>query len=500
MNDSKKNDNVPPNSRLFIVCGKSVEEEDFREAFGTFGQVESVQIHKDRKGESKGIAYVKFSKTSEAALAVEEMNGRCIGNHPRPLKVMVAHAKDQGSSRESNEEERLLRLFVVVGKDVNEDELKADFEAFGTVQYVNIVKDRATKESKGFAYIKFYRLVHAAKAFESCDKSYKAVFAEPRPVRPTEENHQNNQHHNNHHHYHGNHNLHNQGVTNGYQQLSSRSTGSSQFASESCRLMVLGSLAVNEDQLWRLFDLIPGLDYCEVREVDQPNQKMVGLAVYTNPNSAAYARKKLHGFEYPPGQRLIVKHDEGGGILASSPASSTPPPPSLPLPSDLQNLADSIAQATSLIQAANFQEREPQQGSHQQQPHHLAPSHPPPSLTIGAYDPAYCSISLPSPQPLEPMETVVSERLFLVCTPGPPPVYALKDVFGRFGGLIDVYLLKGKRCGYALFSSSDSAEEARTTLNGQEVLGSRIKVMLAEPSRSTEKEEKEEVDIGRGEA
>ena len=39
----------------------------------------------------------------------------------------------------------------------------------------------------------------------------------------------------------------------------------------------------------------------KVREVDQPNQRMVGLAVYTNPNSAAYARKKLHGFEYPPG-------------------------------------------------------------------------------------------------------------------------------------------------------------------------------------------------------
>ena len=55
----------------------------------TFRKVESVQIHKDRKGESKGIAYVKFSKTSEAALAVEEMNGRCIGHHPRPLKVIL---------------------------------------------------------------------------------------------------------------------------------------------------------------------------------------------------------------------------------------------------------------------------------------------------------------------------------------------------------------------------------------------------------------------------
>ena len=45
-------------------------------------------------------------------------------------------------------------------------------------------------------------------------------------------------------------------------------------------------------------------------------------------------------------------------------------------------------------------------------------------------------------QPLAPMETLVSERLFVVCTPSPPPIYALKDVFGRFGGLIDVYLLK----------------------------------------------------------
>lgn len=86
-----------------------------------------------------------------------------------------------------------------------------------------------------------------------------------------------------------------------------------------------------------------------------------------------------------------------------------------------------------------------------------------------------------------------------MCTPGPPPIYALKDVFGRFGGLIDVYLLKGKRCGYALFSSSESAEEARTALNGQEVLGSRMKVMLAEPSRSAEKEQ-EDTDVDGAEA
>lgn len=39
-----------------------------------------------------GVVYIKFSKTSEAAKALEEMNGKTLGNPPgsRPLKVLVA--------------------------------------------------------------------------------------------------------------------------------------------------------------------------------------------------------------------------------------------------------------------------------------------------------------------------------------------------------------------------------------------------------------------------
>lgn len=33
------------------------------------------------------------------------------------------------------------------------------------------------------------------------------------------------------------------------------------------------------------------------------------VAVYNSPQAALYAKEKLHGFEYPPGQRLIVKPD-----------------------------------------------------------------------------------------------------------------------------------------------------------------------------------------------
>lgn len=41
---------------------------------------------------SSGVVYIKFSKTSEAAKALEEMNGKTLGTPPgcRPLKVLVA--------------------------------------------------------------------------------------------------------------------------------------------------------------------------------------------------------------------------------------------------------------------------------------------------------------------------------------------------------------------------------------------------------------------------
>lgn len=35
---------------------------------------------------------------------------------------------------------------------------------------------------------------------------------------------------------------------------------------------------------------------------------------YNSGQAATYAREKLHGFEYPPGSKMIVKYmDEAGG-------------------------------------------------------------------------------------------------------------------------------------------------------------------------------------------
>lgn len=37
-----------------------------------------------------GVVYITYSKTSEAALAMEEMNGKILPGNPRPLKVHYA--------------------------------------------------------------------------------------------------------------------------------------------------------------------------------------------------------------------------------------------------------------------------------------------------------------------------------------------------------------------------------------------------------------------------
>ena len=113
----------------------------------------------------------------------------------------------------------------------------------------------------------------------------------------------------------------------------------------------------------------------------------------------------------------------------------------------------------------------------------LSPPGPPTGPAPYIYDPSYCSIALPPPQPLSHRECPVVERLFLVCSPSLPPVYVVKDVFSRFGGLIDLYFLNGKKCGYALFSTEEGAAKALSTMNGQEICGVRLKVLPAEPRR-----------------
>ena len=96
-----------------------------------------------------------------------------------------------------------------------------------------------------------------------------------------------------------------------------------------------------------------------------------------------------------------------------------------------------------------------------------------------------CSAKLPARQPCVPSNTRCDERLFFVLKEAreiPDPAI-ITDLFCRFGDLIDAVCIRGKKCGYARYASRLSSSQAMACLNNEDVLGSRIKIEVADEER-----------------
>lgn len=73
---------------------RDATEEDLRQAFGDFGQVESVNVIKDRfSGESRGFGFVEMPSKTEAAAAIAAMNGKDLNG--RALNVNEARPRTE---------------------------------------------------------------------------------------------------------------------------------------------------------------------------------------------------------------------------------------------------------------------------------------------------------------------------------------------------------------------------------------------------------------------
>jgi RNA recognition motif-containing protein len=73
----------------------NVTEEDLKQAFKPFGEVESVRIIRDMySGRSKGFGFVEMSGKSEAQSAIESLNGKELMG--RTVKVNEARPRSEG--------------------------------------------------------------------------------------------------------------------------------------------------------------------------------------------------------------------------------------------------------------------------------------------------------------------------------------------------------------------------------------------------------------------
>jgi len=70
-----------------------VTEEDLKQAFGAFGQVDSAKIIKDMyDGRSKGFGFVEMPGNAEAQSAIDGLNGRDLKG--RTVKVNEARSRN----------------------------------------------------------------------------------------------------------------------------------------------------------------------------------------------------------------------------------------------------------------------------------------------------------------------------------------------------------------------------------------------------------------------
>jgi RNA recognition motif-containing protein len=77
-----------------------VTEEDLKEAFEAFGQVESVKIIKDRySGRSKGFGFVEMPGKVEAQSAIDALNGEDL----KGQTLTVNEARQRSESRRGGE-------------------------------------------------------------------------------------------------------------------------------------------------------------------------------------------------------------------------------------------------------------------------------------------------------------------------------------------------------------------------------------------------------------
>nr|XP_020442943.1 RNA-binding protein 45 [Monopterus albus] len=439
----------PPNSRLFVVTSRSITEDELRDRFSDFGDIQGVWVVKDKQTkESKGIAYVKFARSSQACLAMEEMHGKVLMDGTKPIKVFIAQSRSSATHRDV-EDEQLTRIFVMIPKSFSEEDLKNTFKEYGDIEYCVIIKNKFTGESKGLGYVRYYKPSEAALAIELCDKAYRAILAEPRTKASSTEEYSGAAARSD---YVGG-----ADSTNHY-TFSMADPGSFPVvdyrSGDFTRCLMMSTRAgLTQEQIFALFDIIPGMEYCELQRDSYGMSKGHALIRYSNLGSAVYAKEKLNGFEYPPGNRLVVNFIDDGEDRSSP----------------VGRMATQFVAAQMMAAVWN------------------GPS------TSQVVKPSFSSVStvpriqtdvnLPPLKKLAPPDSKAKERLFVVFSPSPLPPDVLEDVFCRFGSLIEVHLVPGRKVGYMKYADKQCADEAMAALHGRVVNGVKMKVMLADPPR-----------------
>ncbi|KAJ7709849.1 hypothetical protein B0H17DRAFT_1165598 [Mycena rosella] len=149
-----------------------MSQDEFEKLFTAFGTVTSALIQVDEEGKSKGFGFVNYDNHEDAQRAVDALHDS--EHYGKKLFVTRAQKKAEREEelRRSYEQAKMEKLSKYQGvnlyiknleDDVDDDKLRTEFEAFGSVTSCKVMRDEKGT-SKGFGFVCFSSPDEATKA------------------------------------------------------------------------------------------------------------------------------------------------------------------------------------------------------------------------------------------------------------------------------------------------------------------------------------------------
>ena len=108
--------------------GEDFGEEQLRELFLPFGAINSLVVMKDEAGQSKGFGFVSYDSHVSAAQAVEELNGKVVGDQ----EIYVSRAMQKSEERQQRFQG--VNLYIKnLEEEIDDAQLREEFSKFGTI-------------------------------------------------------------------------------------------------------------------------------------------------------------------------------------------------------------------------------------------------------------------------------------------------------------------------------------------------------------------------------
>uniref|UniRef100_A0A061S9W0 Polyadenylate-binding protein n=1 Tax=Tetraselmis sp. GSL018 TaxID=582737 RepID=A0A061S9W0_9CHLO len=154
----------------------NVSDDELRKEFEAFGEVTSCVIMRTSDGSSKGFGFVNFNKPEDAKLAVDNLNGKKLGEKEIYAGRAMKKGEREAFLRQKFEEMRTERIAKYQGMNlyiknlvdsVDDDALREEFQQFGTITSAKVMRDDKGK-SRGFGFVCFNSPEEATRAVAEC--------------------------------------------------------------------------------------------------------------------------------------------------------------------------------------------------------------------------------------------------------------------------------------------------------------------------------------------